>query len=253
MKSAILITARLKSTRLPMKVVKKIHDKPMIEHMLDRLKLANEPEDIVICTSGIAQDDPLERIAAEQGVKCFRGDPDDVLLRLTMAAEKFGVETIINCTADNPFVDPVYIDKLYQYHMAQGNEFTKINGLPWGTFSYAISIDAMRKACDIKNETDTEVWHGYFMDTGHFKWSALEVADDAVLWPNLRLTVDTPEDFAMVTRVFDELYAPGEVFPLADIVDLCRRCPEIPAINADVLQKAGIPIKLKDETGDDDA
>jgi len=237
-----------------MKVIKKIHGKPMIEHMLDRLKLANEPEDIIICTSGVAQDDPLEQIAAEQGVKCFRGDPDDVLLRLTMAAEKFGVETIINCTADNPFVDPVYIDKLYRYHIAQGHEFTKINGLPWGTFSYAISFDAMKKACELKNETDTEVWHGYFMDTGHFKWGALEVEDEAVLWPDLRLTVDTPEDFAMVTRTFDELYEPDQVFPLAAIVELCRQCPEIPAINADVMQKAGIPIKIKDDAaGDDDA
>jgi spore coat polysaccharide biosynthesis protein SpsF len=253
MKSAILITARLKSTRLPMKVIKEIHGKPMIEHMLDRLKLSHEPEDIIICTSGIAQDDPLERIAAEQGVRCFRGEPDDVLLRLTMAAEQYRVETVINCTADNPFVDPIYIDKLYHYHIAQGNEFTKIEGLPWGTFSYAISLDAMKKACDLKNEADTEVWHGYFMDTAHFKWGALQVEGNTVLWPDLRLTVDTPEDFEMVTKVFDELYEPGKTFPLADIVALCRRCPEIPAINADVMQKAGIPIKLKEEAGGDDA
>jgi spore coat polysaccharide biosynthesis protein SpsF len=130
--------------------------------------------------------------------------------------------------------------------MKQKNDFTKINGLPWGVFSYAISLDAMKRACNLKNESDTEVWHGYFMDTGHFRWSALEVDDPAVLWPDLRLTVDTPEDFEMVTRVFDELYKPGEVFPLTDILDLCRSKPEIPAINKTVMQKAGIPIKLKD-------
>ena len=245
MKSSILITARLKSTRLPYKVIKPIHEIEMIIHMLDRLKLAHHPEDIIICTSGVAQDDPLVEIAAQEGVKCFRGDPDDVLQRLTDAAEENNVDVVINCTADNPFVDPIYIDKLYEYHLDQQNEFSKIEGLPWGTFSYAISTPALRKACEIKSEKDTEVWHGYFMDTGHFKWGALEVTDQAVLWPNLRLTVDTPEDFEMVSRVFDELYTPGEVFPLADIVDLCRRKPELPAINGEVVQKAGIPIKLK--------
>lgn len=246
MKAATLITARLKSTRLPMKVVKPIHGKPMIVHMLDRLKHANEPEDIIICTSTVAQDDPLEEIAEQEGVLCYRGDPEDVLLRLANAAETFSVETIINCTADNPFVDPVYIDKLYHCHIEQNHEFTKIEGLPWGVFSYAISYDAIRKACDIKDETDTEVWHGYFMDTGYFKWGALEVVDEKVFWPDLRLTVDTPEDFEMVTRVFDELNDSDGVFPLEDIVQLCRDKPDIPAINSDIMQKAGIPIKVKE-------
>ena len=245
MKSSILITARLKSTRLPYKVIKPIHETEMIVHMLDRLKLADHPQEIIICTSGVAQDDPLVEIAAKEGVKCFRGDPDDVLLRLTDAAVENQVDVVINCTADNPFVDPIYIDKLYEFHLQQKNDFTKIEGLPWGTFSYAINTEALKEACEIKLEKDTEVWHGYFMDTGHFKWSALGVTDEAVLWPELRLTVDTPEDFEMTTRVFDELYQPGKVFPLADIVDLCRRKPEIPAINMDVIQKVGLPIKLK--------
>lgn len=232
-----------------MKVIKPIHGKPMIVHMLDRLKMARIPEDIIICTSTISQDDPLQEIAIEEGVKCFRGSPEDVLVRLLNAAEAYDVDTVINCTADNPFVDPVYIDKLYQYHIDQGNEFTKIDGLPWGVFSYAISRDALKKACELKDECDTEVWHGYFMDTGQFRWSALEVADKAIYWPDLRLTVDTPEDFEMVTKVFDDLYNPGNVFSLHDIVELCRQKPEIPAINENVLQKTGIPIKVK-ETGD---
>ena len=245
MKTVILITARLRSTRLPMKVVKLIHDKPMIVHMLDRLKLANAPEEIIICTSTVAQDDQLEEIAKQEGVQCFRGDAEDVLLRLTNAAEEFDVETVINCTADNPFVDPVYIDLLTEFHLNNGYDFTKINGLPWGTFSYAISPAAMKRACQIKTESDTEVWHGYFMDTGYFNWGALEVEDPVVRWPELRLTVDTHDDFELVTRIFDELYEPGKVFPLADIVNLCRRKPELPEINSSIEQKAGIPIKVK--------
>ncbi len=245
MKTAILITARLKSTRLPMKVVKLIHDKPMIVHMLDRLKLAKTPEEIIVCTSTVAQDDPLEEISNQEGVKCFRGDADDVLLRLTNAADEFDVETVINCTADNPFVDPVYIDLLTEYHHNNRYDFTKINGLPWGTFSYAINLAAMKRACQLKDESDTEVWHGYFMDTGYFNWGALELEDHAVQWPDLRLTVDTPKDFELVTCIFDELYEPGKVFPLSDIVNLCRSKPELPRINSSIEQKPGIPIKLK--------
>lgn len=246
MNCAILITARLKSTRLPLKVIKEIHGRPMIKHMLDRLKLAKRPEEIVICTSRVEQDNQLVEIASQEGIESFRGDADDVLLRLLNAADHFGVETIINCTADNPFVDPIYIDKLYDFHIAQKNDFTKIEGLPWGVFSYAISRDAMKKACEIKNEKDTEVWHGYFMESDRFRWSALEVTDENVFWPDLRLTVDTSEDFEMVNAVFDRLYKSPKVFPLKDIVKLCQDSPEIPLINSEVKQKAGIPIKFKE-------
>jgi len=249
MKSAILITARLKSTRLPKKIIKPIHGKPMIKHMLDRLKLAKSQNKIIICTSTFSQDDPLEKIANQENVLCYRGHPDDVLLRLTLAAEKFDIETIINCTADNPFVDPEYIDKLYDHHIKEGNEFSKIEGLPWGAFSYAISLKALQKACDLKDETDTEVWHGYFMDTGNFKWNSLRVTDEKVLWPDLRLTVDEAADYEMVTKIFDELYDGEKVFSLSEIIKLCRSRPEIPEINNFIMQKDSIPIKVKTNNG----
>ncbi len=242
MKTAILITARLSSARLPMKVIKPIRGHPMIVHILDRLKLAERPKEIIICTSSLKQDDPLEEIAIQQEVQCFRGDPDDVLLRLTKAADKYCVDMIVNCTADNPFVDPEYIDYLVDFHIERGYDFSKINGLPFGTFSYALSYAAMQKACEIKAERDTEVWHGYFMETGLFNWGALEVKDPTLYWPELRLTVDTPEDFELVTRIFDELYEPGKVFSLRSIVSLCRKKPEFPRINSSIKQK---PIKIK--------
>jgi spore coat polysaccharide biosynthesis protein SpsF len=243
MKTAILITARLKSTRLPMKVIKSIQGRPMISHMIDRLKLARKPGEIIICTSSVSQDDPLEEIAAQESVGCYRGDPDDVLLRLTRAAEEFDVDTVVNCTADNPLVDPEYIDRLVDFHSALGYDYSCCRGLPLGTFSYVISYPAMLLACEIKQETDTEVWGGYFTQTGLFAWDEMPV-DPEVNWPQLRLTVDTPEDFELITRIFDELYKPGLVFSLEDIVELCRRKPELVAINAGIEQKTAKPIKF---------
>lgn len=251
MKTAILITARLKSTRLPKKVIKPIQGRPMIVHMLDRLKLAQQPQEIVICTSPVAQDDPLEEIASQEGVQCYRGHPEDVLLRLTRAAKQFGVDTVISCTADNPFVDPTYIDRLVDFHLDHGYDYSKTEGLPFGTFSYALSYPAMVKACRIKAKIDTEVWGGYFTETGQFSWGVMEVEDPAVRWPELRLTVDTPQDFELVTRIFDELYEPGEVFSLEAIVDLCRGRPALVALNAGVQQKAAPPIRLKSRRRDD--
>lgn len=245
MKTAIFVIARLKSTRLPRKVLKPIQGRPMICHLLDRLRLAQRPEQIILCTSTVAQDDPLEELAREEGIACFRGDPDDVLLRKAKCAEKYGVDTIISCTADNPFVDPEYIDLLADFHHLHGNDFSKVEGLPWGVFSYALSAPAVLRACEIKALADTEVWGGYFTQTGLFRWSALQVEDASVRWPELRLTVDTPEDFELASMIFQELYEPGRIFSLQEITALCRCRPDLVAINSGVQQKAALPIQLK--------
>jgi len=252
LKTAILVTARLKSTRLPKKVIRPIHGRPMIVHMLDRLKLARRSEEIIICTSPIAQDDPLVDIAKQEGVRCYRGHPEDVLLRLTHAAEQFEVDTVVSCTADNPFVDPEYIDRLVEFHLKHGYDYSKIEGLPFGTFSYALSYPAMVTACEIKEKVDTEVWGGYFTETGLFSWGVMDVEDPSVRWPDLRLTVDTSEDFELIQHIFDELYQPGEVFPLRAILKLCRSRPDLIAINANVQQKPAPAIEFKSVQGEMD-
>jgi len=225
--------------------MKEIKGRPMICHMIDRLKLAQRPEKIILCTSTIEQDEPLVDIASQESIEWFRGEPEDVLVRLTDAAEEFEVDTILNCTADNPFVDPEYIDRTMDYYDAGGYDFTRTEGLPVGTAGYVVSRLAMRRACDLKAETNTEIWGPLFTDTGQFRCGLLKVEDPAVHWPTLRLTVDTPEDFMLVTQIFDELYQPERIFPLSEIVDLCRRRPDLVAINSGVQQRAGFAFKLK--------
>ena len=245
MKVAILITARLKSTRLRMKVIKPIMGRPMIGYMLDRLKLAKKPEKIIICTSRVSQDDPLEEIAEKEAVLCFRGHADDVLLRLTEASKQFGVDVIISCTADNPFVDPVYIDRLADFHIKEGNDYSNVRGLPFGTFSYALSRDAMIKACEIKATEDTEFWVGYFTKTGMFKVGTFDVEDPEIKRPELRLTVDTQEDFDVITAICSALHKKNKNFSLHEIVSYCDNHPGLMDINKRIEQKSAKSIYLK--------
>ena len=245
LKVAILITARLKSTRLPLKAIKPIKGRPMLCHMLDRLKQASIPEEIIVCTSSVVQDDILEEIAIAEDVACFRGHPDDVLARITAAAEQFKVDIVISCTADNPFVDPNYIDRLAEFHINDENDFSRIDGLPFGTFSYALSFPAMVRACEIKDEVDTEVWGGYFTETGLFKCGTLKIIEHKLKRPEIRLTVDEPEDFELIQRIFDSLYKPGKIFSLEEIISLYDDNPELQKLNNLIKQKRGISIKTK--------
>lgn len=246
MKKAILIIGRLKSVRLVKKVTLPILGKPMISHMVDRLRLAKKPEQIILCTSVVEQDDPLEAFAREKGIGCYRGDPEDVLLRITEAARAFNVDTVISCTADNPFIDPVYIDRLVEKHEADNNDYTTVKGLPLGAAAHAMSVKAMERACEIKGTDDSEFYFGYFTDTDFFKSGMLEVKEPLLRRPDLRMTVDTPEDFAFVTKIFSDLYRKGDIFSLREIISHCNLHPEIVQINASIIQRPAKPIVLKE-------
>ena len=140
-----LITGRLKSTRLPKKVILEIAGKPMIVHMLDRIKLAKRIDKIVICTSTNPQDDPLEKIAKDETVYCYRGSENDVLMRLHEAAVKYHVDYIVNITADCPLIDPFFIDQIVKTYESTNADLIMSFKLPMGQRPYGIKPSALKK------------------------------------------------------------------------------------------------------------
>jgi spore coat polysaccharide biosynthesis protein SpsF len=143
MKTAITITARLKSKRLPKKVIKKIEGKPMIEHQIERLKCAKLPDEIILCTSTNPQDDILVEVAEKTNIACFRGSEEDVLERLLEAAKKYYIDFIVSTTADNPLTDPQYIDKTIEKFNESNADYITSLDLPFGTFSYGVKVAAL--------------------------------------------------------------------------------------------------------------
>ena len=164
MKTAFLITARLKSTRLPKKMLLEVAGKPLKVHMLDRIKNATSIDKIIICTSTNPQDDPLEEIAAQEQVSCFRGSEEDVLVRLLEAAQSHGLKYFANITADCPMMDPLLIDRAVLEYQKADVDLLKYDDsnadLPFNC--YLIKVSALEKVCQQKKETGTEVWLKYF-------------------------------------------------------------------------------------------
>jgi len=231
MKTGYLITARLKSTRLPRKLLREVQGKPILCHMLDRLKLARSVEQIVICTSPLEEDRPLVELARQNGVSSFRGEPEDVLLRLLGAAREFGFDYVLNITADCPLVDPVYADNIVEAYHRTGADLIRTFDLPHGAFSYGIRPEALQKITEIKDSEHTEVWGRYFTDTDLFDVYDLPIENPLHRQPGLRMTLDYPEDLRFFEAIFDELYREGEVFSLDDVLELLERRPDIVDMN----------------------
>ncbi len=236
MKTAITITARMKSTRLPLKVLRLVNGVPIIEHLVNRLKTSRLANEVILCTSTNPQDEVLVDYAQKLKIKHFRGDEDDVLKRLYDAARENNVDYIVSTTADNPLTDPVYADKIFQTFLEGDYDYITINGLPFGTFSYGLRVSAIKTALEKKKESNTEIWGVYFKDSPIFKRKVIE-AEKALFHPEYRLSIDLPQDLEVVSIVYKNLQRGSEIFPLKDAIDFLNKNPKVAEINKDVIQR----------------
>ena len=112
MNIGFLITARLKSTRLPKKVLLPLNGYTVIERVIKRAKQVVEPDKVVLCTSTDHEDFPLVETAIKNKIYYFNGHPDDVLQRLMDAAKLFGFDFFMGITADNPLFSIEYAKQI---------------------------------------------------------------------------------------------------------------------------------------------
>lgn len=119
-----LIQARMGSTRFPGKILKKIQGKPMIEYIIERVKLSSKITNTVLATTTSPQDDVVVEYATNKKINFFRGSEDDVLDRYYCAAKQFGGEIIIRISGDNPLIDAEIIDKVINLHLESNSDYT---------------------------------------------------------------------------------------------------------------------------------
>lgn len=230
-RAATFVTARVGSSRLSGKVLSDIGGRPALDRLVERVSLARFPELVVLCTTTEPEDDVLEAAGTRLGIEVHRGSVEDILDRWHSAAQRFDVDLVVNCDADDVFCDPVHIDRVFQRHVETAADYITCVGLPFGTAPTGMSAEALRRICAAKVDTNTEGQGRFFADP-EFASTAEVKAPDSLLLESARMTLDYPEDLEFFRAVAAELDRPGEVFSLQEIVDLLRNRPDIVAINA---------------------
>ncbi len=207
-----VLQARMSSSRLPGKVLKPILGRPMIERQIERLRRSAELTRIVVATSTAASDDELAAAVSAMGVPVHRGALDDVLGRFVGAIAEFGLEgDMVRLTADCPLADAGVIDEAIALMRREGLDYVS-NGrertYPRGLDVEVFRIDALlASARETDDPYDREHVTPYLYKPGaRFAQGHLKQArDDSAL----RWTVDYPEDFDFVVKVYEALY-PGD-------------------------------------------
>lgn len=243
------------STRLPGKVMMEIAGRPMLWHIINRVKHSRLTDQIVVATSMRKEDEAVATLALECDVEAFSGNDLDVLDRYYKCAKKFGPRAVVRITADDPFKDPKVVDLIIQAYLDHKGGVDYVSntikptfpeGLDVEAFSYASLESAWRNA---KDAFDREHVTAYlWRNPDNYRLFNVENASGD--FSHLRWTVDTPEDMAFARAVYEKLFAKKEIFLMDDILRLLRESPEIALINRNIRQRSWTA-DLSNSTGSD--
>jgi spore coat polysaccharide biosynthesis protein SpsF (cytidylyltransferase family) len=227
------------SSRLPGKVLADVCGQPMIARQIARMELAQSLDEIVVAIPDTRADDVLAQYCLARGWAIYRGPELDVLLRYLGAAEAAGASTVVRVTADCPLIDPLVIDdavELFQRGTRQGPlDFVSNNLVP--TYPHGLDVEVMsRGTLAIAEASATEPY-----DREHVTpWITRASAGGAIFRlgnlaspenrSHYRLTVDYPEDLALVRAVY-ERFQDRQYFDTTDVLRFLDLRPDLTALN----------------------
>lgn len=239
MKMVAIVQARMGSTRLPNKVMKEISGVPMIELLLARLSCAKEIDQIVVATSVDERNALLVEHVEKLGYLCVRSSEEDVLQRYLDAAYASNADVVVRVTGDCPLVDPMIVDECISRFVDSGVDYldnTNPTTFPDGLDVAVVGIDALRRAGkEATSRYDREHVMPYIYNSGEFQLGS--VLND-IDYSSFRWTVDDPEDFEVVTNVF-EYFAPEIHFGWNEVLKLQQEHPELFAANQNIQRNQG--------------
>lgn len=252
MKIAAIIQARWASSRMPGKVLYELPFESgitVLAQVIRRLKKSVRLDGIIVATTNEEGADDIVKVAEEEGVKTFRGSESDVLSRYFHAAKETGAEQIVRITSDCPCVDAEIVDLIIERHLAGDVDYssntierTYPHGLDVEVFSFSALTQAFNEA---KEGFEREHVTPYIYGSGKFKLQNI-LAPKALRAAEIRITLDTSADYALLSALFDLLYVENNFFSAKDILDLFEKKPWLKLLNETITQKK-IPGTLDEE------
>ncbi|WP_045457892.1 cytidylyltransferase domain-containing protein [Sporocytophaga myxococcoides] len=237
-KVGIVTQARMTSTRLPGKILKEINGKSLLLYHLERLATTGLP--VIIATTENVTDDPVVEFSKKNCIPYHRGSENNVLSRYYNAAVENSLDVIVRVTSDCPLIDGQLIRAGINRYLEEGNESTYLSnvlkryfprGFDFEIFSFSLLKDAFMNA---QTTSDLEHVTPYINQNKSGKVNFLDVVDSEDN-SDIRITVDTPEDFLLLDKLIKNYSA--DVLSGKEITKLFRKFPELMQINAHIEQK----------------
>ncbi|SFG62551.1 cytidylyltransferase domain-containing protein [Pedobacter insulae] len=206
-KIALVIQARMRSTRLPGKILLPIplgSGKPLLSWVIDELKAFSLANDIFIATSTNLENDLLVSYCIDNKIQCYRGEEDNVLSRFISIANMGPYNCIVRLTADNPIIDIDILERVVMRHLNNGNDYTKTEDLPVGMNFEVVATSALLDLQKYKLSLDDEEHVTMFIrNNEQYKKEIYPIADYKHL-KGLRLTIDYASDYTLISSLLSQ-------------------------------------------------
>ncbi|MFH1700240.1 MAG: glycosyltransferase family protein [Candidatus Zixiibacteriota bacterium] len=244
-----ILQARMSSSRLPGKVLRPIMGRPMLEYHLGRLSRSCKIDKLIVATSDQKDDSPICDLCDNLGVDFYRGSLNDVLDRFYRASLEFPSDIIVRLTGDCPLADPKIIDHGIKRFI--NSDFDYLSNTVERTFPIGLDFEIfyshhLKKAGEnavlpSEREHVTPYFHNHpeIFSIGQF-------SNDIDL-SHHRWTVDEPQDFEFVLKVFESLYPDNPAFTTNDVLRLLERRPELMSLNYDIIHGVGYEKSIRED------
>lgn len=245
MRVVAVVQARMGSTRLPGKVLMPLAGEPVIHHVLRRAAAIEGVSEVVLATSTLAKDDPLADDVARSGLaRVVRGDEANVASRYATAAVETQADALVRVTGDCPVLDPEVSSRVVRAFVEANGALDYVSNVygrrtfPRGLDTEVFSVEAMHAVMREGSEP------GHFEHVTQYIWRSparfrLAGVHGEADHSRHRWTLDTPEDYELLKRIFDHA-PPGagcELFGFGEVLDLLDAHPDWVRINRHVQQK----------------
>lgn len=233
------LACRAASSRLYAKPLHKIGNRTILQHLIDRIQATGIVDQIVLAISEGVENEVFVDFAVGAGFAYVIGDQDDVQQRLILAGRRGNADILLRATTESPFLYTENLKMLLAEHIDQHAALTVCEGLPDGSYFELIDLKALQDAHDRGGKRHRSELCTLYMFEHPERYKTLRFqAPKAVYRPDLRLTVDYPEDLIVCREIAIALEKDDPLFSLESIIEYLDANPRLNALNKDI--EAGI-------------
>jgi glutamate-1-semialdehyde aminotransferase/spore coat polysaccharide biosynthesis protein SpsF (cytidylyltransferase family)/predicted dehydrogenase len=243
-----IIQARMGSNRLPGKSLAEIENRPMLWHVIQRVKRATLVDRVVVATSTNTDDDVIADMCRQNGITCYRGSEQDVLDRYYLAARGEKASQIVRITADCPLIDPEVIDRVVRRFQRGDLDYASnamVRTYPDGLDTEIFSFTALERAWHEATKSSEREHVTPYLRSDNFRTANVE-GDSGAIYQRYRWTVDEPQDLEFIRAVYRTLREKQD-FRMKDVLHLIETNPELQALNSEIVSNHGYYKSLFEE------
>ncbi len=237
---AAVLLCRAEGTRLYGKPLQRIGPKTILEHLVDQLRIVPAIDDVILAISQGAANEPFVDLAAKLGIDYVLGDEEDGLARMILAAEKASASVVVRFTTECPFIYVENLEEMIRRHLEAEADLTVCENLPEGAYGEIISLAALRRSHDEGTERHRSAWVSLYIFDHPEKFKILRLLPPEPLRrPDIRITVDYPEDLVVCRAIYDALGSAGGLIRIEDIIKFLDSHPELARLNSSISAGTG--------------